>query len=212
MWQNTTHDWADTVDAEHLAAIRRDAPLFAPSGVLHLVLEAIAYPADEAEHAGGGHCVVTLYDDGSVAVADDGRGPDTRFGPDGAPVRKPVMATKDLRFFDAPDAPNLPDGVPRRGMSVVAALSTWLVHTNHRHDGSWTQRYERGVPTTGLVSIPPAEGTGTTVHFMPDTSVLPSAGLDADELRALLRFPGLAIEFLGRLPAAHGPHRDRQAY
>jgi exodeoxyribonuclease V beta subunit len=39
-----------------------------------------------------------------------------------------------------------------------------------------------------------------------------SAGLDADELRALLRFPGLAIEILGRLPAAHGPHRDRQAY
>lgn len=68
-------------------------------------------------------------------------------------VKKPVMATKDLRFFDHPGAQLLPDGQPRRGMSVVAALSEWLVHTNRRAGGAWTQRYEHGVPATGLNPI-----------------------------------------------------------
>lgn len=93
----------------------------------HLVLEAVAHAADEAEAKGEGRCTVTLHADGSVSVADDGRGTDTRFDAHGRPVKKPVVATKDLRFFDHPDAQLLPDGHPRRGMSVVAALTEWLV-------------------------------------------------------------------------------------
>jgi hypothetical protein len=49
-------------------------------------------------------------------------------------VKKPVMSTQDLRFFDAPDPP--------------------LLHRNRRHNGAWTQRYEHGMPVTGLL---PAE-------------------------------------------------------
>ncbi|MFF0222209.1 hypothetical protein [Streptomyces sp. NPDC004629] len=78
------------------------------------------------------------------------------------------MASKDLRFFDAPDTELLPDGHPRRGMSVVAALSEWLIHTNRRLDGAWTQRYEHGVPVTGLEPVEPDGTTGTLVHFRPD--------------------------------------------
>ncbi len=81
------------------------------------------------------------------------------------------MATRDLRFFDSPGAETLPDGYPRRGMSVVAALSQWLLHTNRRRSGSWTQRYERGVPVTDLTPIPDDGATGTTVHFQPDASL-----------------------------------------
>ncbi|GGV83068.1 hypothetical protein GCM10010228_58790 [Streptomyces massasporeus] len=134
-WHNTTHDWASTVDLDHLEHIRQNPAAFAPSGILHLIFEVVAYAADEAECGNGGHCRITLYPDGSVAVADDGRGTDTRLDEHGCIVKKPVMATKDLRFFDHPDAPFLPDTHPRRGMSVVAALSTWLVHTNRRHNG-----------------------------------------------------------------------------
>ena len=111
--------------------------------------------------------VVTLHDDGSVSVADDGRGTETRVNEDGGPMRKPVMATKDLRFFDGAPVAYLPDGAPRRGMSVVAALSEWLVHTNRRRDGAWTQRYENGIPATDLVAVEGDGTTGTTVHFMP---------------------------------------------
>jgi DNA gyrase subunit B len=57
--RNTTHDWASTVDAEHLAEIRESPARFAPGGLLQLVLEVVAYAADEAASTGGGHCRVT---------------------------------------------------------------------------------------------------------------------------------------------------------
>ncbi|MFF3648776.1 ATP-binding protein [Streptomyces sp. NPDC002181] len=171
-WRNTTHDWTRSVDAEHLAGIRRDRAVFAPGGLRHLILEVLAYAADEAECSGGeGRCTVTLHPDGSVSVADEGRGTDTRLDDQGRPVRKPVMATKDLRFFDDPGAQVLPDGHPRRGMSVVAALSDWLVHTNRRAGGAWVQRYEHGVPTTDLTPVADDGTTGTTVHFSPGEPV-----------------------------------------
>lgn len=178
-WQNTTHDWARAIDVRHLELIRQGPAEFAPGGVLHLVLEVLAYAADEAAERGTGHAVVTRHDDGSISVADDGRGTDTRVDPSGRTVRKPVMATKDLRFFDEPSV-SLPDGHPRRGMSVVAALSEWLVHTNRRVNGSWTQRYEHGVPVTDLTPIDSDGTTGTTVHFLPSPGLAPVPSMPTD--------------------------------
>ncbi|MET9686788.1 ATP-binding protein [Streptomyces coeruleorubidus] len=184
-WRNTTHDWASTVDRDHLEHIRQNSAAFAPGGILHLTLEVVAYVADEAESGHGGLCQITLHPDGSVAVADNGRGTDTRLDELGRIVKKPVMATKDLRFFDNPDAPPLPDTHIRRGMSVVAALSTWLIHTNRRLNGSWTQRYEHGVPTTDLRPIADDLTTGTTVHFLPDEPLRTASSTTFDDLARL---------------------------
>ena len=168
-WTSTTHAWTVTVDAEHLTRVRDRATELTGGSLTHLVLEVLAYAAEEAEELGRrGTSTVTLRADGSVAVADTGRGTDTRRGPQGEVVRKPVMATQDLRFFDVQDGPRLADGRPRRGISVVSALSTWLIHTNHRTEGAWTQRYEHGVPTTDLEPIAATGRTGTTVEFLPD--------------------------------------------
>lgn len=191
-WPKTSHDWTADVDLEHLDGIRREAGTFAPGGVLHLVLEVLAYPADEAEQHGSGHAVVILAADGSVAVTDDGRGTDTRVDEHGRTIRKPVMATKDLRFFDLPEPRTLPDQQPRRGMSVVAALSEWLVHTNRRRNGAWTQRYERGVPVTDLTPVPAGDRTGTTVRFRPDPTLVTPDQVEPDQLH--------------RLVVAFGPH------
>ena len=202
-WPNTTHDWATSVDADHLKDIRRRAQELAPDGALHLLLEVLAYAADEAAVRGSGNCRVTLHADGSVSVADDGRGTDTRFDEHGQPVKKPVMSTPDLRFFDAPDAPLLPDGRPRRGMSVVAALSEWLQHLNRRHNGAWTQRYEHGVPVTGLLLAHVDGTTGTTVRFLPDPTVRPTpAALPSSQLELLTRWPSLAVEVVDERPRA----------
>jgi topoisomerase IV subunit B len=187
-----THDWARAVDLEHLARIRRKPEVFAPRGALHLVLEVLAYAAEEAACTGSGRGVVTLHRDGSLAVADNGRGTDTRVGGRGPAVRKPVMSTKDLRFFDSPGVAVLPDGHFRRGISVVAALSRWLVHVNRRLNGSWTQRYELGIPVTDLTPIPNDGSTGTTVHFVPAPTLVPDVQVPAAELR--------------QMAAAFGPH------
>ncbi|MFD7630107.1 ATP-binding protein [Streptomyces sp. NPDC059851] len=197
-WRNTTHDWARTVDTDHLTLIRNDPATFAPGGLRHLVLEVVAYAADEAEYTGGGHCTVTLHADGSVSVTDGGRGTDTRLDADGRPVKKPVMATKDLRFFDHPDAQLLPDGRARRGMSVVAALSERLVHTNRRAGGAWVQRYEYGVPATDLTPIADDGTTGTSVRFLPLAALRRAGRVAPAELaRLAASWPYLSVEVHG---------------
>jgi DNA gyrase subunit B len=196
---NTTHDWAGTVDRDHLELIRSKAARHSQGGLLHLVLEVIAYPEDEAESAGRrGTCTVTLHGDGSIAIEDDGRGTDTRVDKHGQLIKKPIMATQDLRFFQNPETPLLPDGHPRRGMSVVAALSDWLIHINRRVNGSWTQRYEHGIPVTDLEAVNPDGTTGTTVWFRPDPAYIVPSRLTAAELQPFLTFPHLDITVAGR--------------
>lgn len=194
-WTNTTHDWSATIDHAHLATIRSSANAYAPGGALHLLHEVIAYAADEAQALGaaGASCEVTLLADGTVIVRDQGRGTDTRLDEAGQVVRKPVMATKDLRFFDNPEAQTLPDGQPRRGMSVVAALSDWLIHQNRRVEGAWQQRYEAGVPVTDLRPLPSDGTTGTTVHFRPANGLKP---IDTHDLRGMLSgdWPTLSLQ------------------
>lgn len=196
-WKITTHDWSRQVDRDHLAQIQRNADVYARKGTIHLILEVLAYAVDEAEHHGRpAHITITVHSDGSVSVADNGRGTDTRTDDQGRTVRKPVMATKDIRFFDSRENVGLPDGLPRRGMSVVAALSTWLAHTNRRLNGSWTQRYEHGIPVTGLTDIPGDGTTGTIVHFLPDADFVKPAEVTVGELRQLAKppVPSLTIE------------------
>lgn len=197
-WTNTTHDWAATVDSEHLEQVRRNPHLFAATGTTHVILEVLAYAADESENSGTtAWCRVTLHADRSVSVEDNGRGTDTRYDAHGMPIKKPIMATKDLRFFDSPDAQELTDGQPRRGMSVVAALSEWLVHTNRRRNGAWTQRYEYGVPVTGLVSIPANGNTGTTVRFLPADAVRSTQDVSSTMLRrSTTAWPRLSVEVI----------------
>ncbi|MFI2412167.1 ATP-binding protein [Streptomyces sp. NPDC018947] len=201
-WVNTTHDWSSVVDVDHLACIRQAPEKFAPGGPWHLLLEVLAYAADEAFTRGGGRCLVTVYPDGSLSVADDGRGTDTRTDEHGQIVKKPVMASKDLRFFDYPQAETLQDGHPRRGMSVVAALSEWLVHTNRRLNGAWTQRYERGIPAGDLVPVEPDGTTGTLVHFRPIGPVRSLGVLAEGQLKRLATIgPYLDVQVSDRTDA-----------
>ncbi len=184
-WRTTTHDWGTSVDHVHLAELRCGALMLGGVSLRHLVLEVLAYANDEAEALGRrGLAVVTLHPDGSVEIRDDGRGTDTRRDDAGRIVRKPVMATQDVRFADPGSAPRLADRRPRLGMSSVAAVSRWLVHTNRREEGAWSQRYEHGVPTTTLADVAgcAGEGTGTSVRFLPDPAYVTVGVLSTSDL------------------------------
>lgn len=164
-WVTTTHDWMREIDAAHLADVRARRHELGADDSLHLVLEVLAYADDEASTRGERGQVEVTRGRHSVSVRDDGRGTDTRRDEHGNPIRKPVMATRDVRFFDASPPVLLPDGLPRRGMSVVAAVSRSLTHTNRRWDGSWAQIYRYGLPQEQLQPIQPDGTTGTTVCF-----------------------------------------------
>lgn len=171
-WVTTTHDWSHDVDHEHLAEVRhRLGRPDAAGGRRHLILEVLAYADDEARSRGEvGRASVTVHADGRVTVADDGRGTDTRRDGEGRVVRKPVMATRDVRFAEPSTAPRLPDGFPRRGMSTVAALSSELVHENHRADGAWSQTYRHGIPDADLTPLDQGPARGTSVTFRTDVT------------------------------------------
>lgn len=190
-WQTTTHDWSRDLDLDHLSGVRaRLGKGEVAGGRRHLILEVLAYADEEAESLGRvGTASVTYHPDGSVTVADDGRGTDTRTDSEGRVIRKPVMATPDVRFQDEPTAPVLPDGLPRRGMSTVAALSSALIHANHRRSGSWSQTYRYGIPEEELVAIEPRDASGTSVTFKAHLNG-PSELADTD----LEGFPWLNIE------------------
>lgn len=163
-WVTTTHDWTRDVDAAHLADVRARQDELGVDAV-HLVLEVIAYADDEARARGECGQVEVVLGTEWVSVRDDGRGTDTRFDETGTAIRKPVMATRDVRFFDADPPVLLPDGLPRRGMSTVAAVSAWLTHVNRRRDGAWAQTYRHGMPEAALSVLEPDGTAGTTVCF-----------------------------------------------
>jgi len=191
-WTATTHDWSSDLDRAHLAEIRARPALYGAGGRRHFILEVLAYANEEAESRGRpGHAVVTMHADGTVTVADDGRGTDTRLDEHGTVIRKPVMSTRDVRYFDAPDAARLPDGLPRRGMSVVSALSPVLIHENLSAAGAWSQAYRYGVPDGELLPVTRSTATGTSVTFRAGADVVgPESLLDGD----LTGFPALRIE------------------
>lgn len=150
------------------------------------MLEVLAYALDEAAEGTTRSIDVVSHEDGSVSVVDDGRGTDARQDVDGTWVVKPVMATRDLRFFDVPGAPLLPDGLPRSGMSVVTTLSSWLVHTSVRAGRAWSARYERGVPDGRPTAVAVGGRSGTTVRFRPDPDVFGGDTVDLELLRVRL--------------------------
>lgn len=190
-WTVTTHDWSKDLDVAHLAAVReRLGRGDAAGGRRHLVLEVLAYADEEAASQGRtGLAIVTARPDGTVTIADDGRGTDTRRDAQGRTTRKPVMATADVRFRDEATSPALPDGLPRRDMSTVAALSSELVHENHRGGESWSQTYRFGIPDQDLSPVRWRGSSGTIVTFLAE--IAGPAELTDDDVRA---FAYLRIE------------------
>lgn len=149
-WTVTTHDWRTDLDVEHLAEVRdRLGDTEAAGGRRHLILEIFAYANEEAESQGRADTVIiTVFPHGRVRVADDGRGTDTRRDSRGRVIRKPVMATADLRFRAEAPAPLLPDGLPRGGMSAVPPIGVDLAGQvdSETYGSSLHYRWERGCP------------------------------------------------------------------
>ncbi len=170
---NTTHDWAaDPRDVAHISDIRAAPDRFVGSldgdGVVHLLLEVLAYVRDEAIAGGATRARVDCLGDRFV-VSDDGRGTQMVRDPDtGSLLVKPIMASADLRYFGRDDAPLLASGTKRSGISVVNALSSTLTHSSLREGSiAWVQRYERGVPV-GSPEVLDDHPRGTRVQFRPD--------------------------------------------
>lgn len=182
--EETPPDAANFVDTGHLAQIRQISTEFAPSGVLHLILEVLAYSVDEAgKNLVDAQCVVTLHNDNSVSITDNGTG-----------TEKPGIAAKDPEYFDSPGTELLRDGFSRRGLSVVTALSDWLICAQRQTRRTVIQRFENDFLRTELVEANNDNNHGTTVHFLPNESLREGFPVDADQLQEFAVFPFLKVE------------------
>jgi len=146
-----------------------------PRGLHHLVWEIVDNSIDEAL---AGHCseiLVSVHEDNSVSVTDDGRGMPVgemkKYGKSAAEV---ILTTLHAGGKFDGQGYKVSGGLHGVGASVVNALSEWLVLEVRREGHVWTQRYERGFPKGDLSKtrkLKRGEGTGTTISFMPDPEV-----------------------------------------
>ncbi len=172
---------------------------------LHIVQEVLDNAADEALAGYGKKIKVTLHDDGSVAVEDDGRGIPHGIHPEeGASVLELVFTRLHAGGkFDkgSGGAYSFSGGLHGVGVSVTNALSTRLEVSSHR-DGHRARLVFAGGDVVEPLSRRPLEPgerkQGTTVRAWPDPKYFESAALPQAELVQLLRskavlMPGVSV-------------------
>ncbi len=180
-------------------------------GLHHLVYEVVDNSIDEALAGHATEIDIRLHSDGSCSVRDNGRGipfePHPKF-PDLSTVEVVMTVLHAGGKFDK-GSYKVSGGLHGVGVSVVNALSEWLLVGVRRKNGEFTARFTRGDkvgkdawPGPPELSNPLNEGDrGTFVRFKPDTTVFTETAFDYDTLATRFRElaflnKGLKITFI----------------
>ncbi|GAE36989.1 topoisomerase IV subunit B [Halalkalibacter akibai JCM 9157] len=191
---------------EGLEAVRKRPGMYIGStdsrGLHHLVYEIVDNSVDEALAGHGTQITVTVHQDNSISVTDEGRGMPTGMHKSGRPTPEVILTVLHAGGKFGQGGYATSGGLHGVGASVVNALSEWLVVEIKRDGHVYKQRFEHGgKPATTLEKVGTTRKTGTTIHFKPDPTIFSATTYNVETLTERLReaaflLKGLRIELI----------------
>ncbi len=177
---------------EGLEAVRKRPGMYigstGPRGLHHLVYEIVDNSIDEALQGYCDRIYVSLNEDGSVTVKDDGRGIPVETHPKtGKSTLETVLTVLHAGGKFGGGGYKVSGGLHGVGISVVNALSKWLIADVYRDGKIYRQTYEKGMTTSPLEVVGESNHTGTIISFMPDETIFDEVEFKYETLEHRLR-------------------------
>ncbi|MGI0141075.1 MAG: DNA gyrase/topoisomerase IV subunit B [Candidatus Micrarchaeales archaeon] len=188
-----------------------------PSGVLHLLFEALDNAVDEAMagHAKTIRIKISSNGTGDVAeISDDGRGIPIDIMPKyNKPALEVIMTSLHSGGKFNNDVYKTAGGLHGVGLTVINSLSEFTEVTVKKNGKEYKMEFSKGIPTSELKHVGTTTERGTTIRFKPDPEIFTTPSFDAETLKNRLRYttflnPGIKILFLDERPTP----KDEQEY
>lgn len=177
---------------EGLEAVRKRPGMYigstGPRGLHHLVYEVVDNSIDEALQGYCSEIYISINEDGSILVKDNGRGIPVEVHPQtGKSTLETVLTVLHAGGKFGGGGYKVSGGLHGVGVSVVNALSKWLVAEVSRNGKIYRQTYEKGIPVTELEIVGESTHTGTVTKFMPDETIFEETEFKYETLEHRLR-------------------------
>lgn len=192
MSNNERYDENQIQVLEGLEAVRKRPGMYIGStsirGLHHLVYEIVDNSIDEALAGFCRNIEVTIHEDNSITVSDDGRGMPVGIHPKmQIPTVEVIMTVLHAGGKFGGGGYKVSGGLHGVGASVVNALSSLCEVTVKREGAIWRQSFSRGKSTTTLEKVGETDDHGTTIHFVADDEIFETTEFEYETLAQRLR-------------------------